>query len=205
MDNDTDRKVDQLRREGWCLLERIIPKDKIDGVRAHVEAAHEMAWRDYEAMGGNIGFQTGPDGEPGTCPIAYLSEFAPYLGDERLLAVVQAVFGKHIRIAQTEFKTQAPNRTDVDWRGFHSDWPHDLTDRDLAGRVAQPFPDVTMQLSVLWMLSVFSPESGGDGGELSGLADPVLIVPAKTVARIQEMHITLGQMLCDVLEQTCAR
>ena len=46
--------------------------------------------------------------------------------------------------------------------------------------------------------------SGGDGGELSGLADPVLIVPSKTVARIQEMHITLGQMLCDVLEQTCA-
>jgi D-sedoheptulose 7-phosphate isomerase len=46
--------------------------------------------------------------------------------------------------------------------------------------------------------------SGGDGGELPGLADPVLIVPSKTVARIQEMHITLGQMLCDVLEQTCA-
>ena len=47
--------------------------------------------------------------------------------------------------------------------------------------------------------------SGGDGGELVGLADPVLIVPSKTIARIQEMHITLGQMLCDVLEQTCAR
>ena len=54
-----------------------------------------------------------------------------------------------------------PNREDLDWRGFHSDWPHDLTDRDLAGRVAQPFPDATMQLSVLWMLSPFGPETGG--------------------------------------------
>ena len=45
--------------------------------------------------------------------------------------------------------------------------------------------------------------SGKDGGKLVGLADPLLIVPSQTTARIQEMHITLGQMLCDVLEQRC--
>lgn len=43
--------------------------------------------------------------------------------------------------------------------------------------------------------------SGGDGGELPGLADPLLIVPSRTTARIQEMHITLGQMLCGALER----
>lgn len=42
--------------------------------------------------------------------------------------------------------------------------------------------------------------SGGDGGQLHGLADPLLIVPSKTTARIQEMHITVGQMLCGALE-----
>ena len=42
--------------------------------------------------------------------------------------------------------------------------------------------------------------SGGDGGELKGLADPLVIVPSRTTARIQEMHITLGQMLCGALE-----
>lgn len=42
--------------------------------------------------------------------------------------------------------------------------------------------------------------SGGDGGGLVGLADPLLIVPSKVTARIQEMHITLGQMLCGALE-----
>lgn len=46
--------------------------------------------------------------------------------------------------------------------------------------------------------------SGKDGGRLVGLADPLLIVPSQTTARIQEMHITVGQMLCDVLEQQCA-
>jgi D-sedoheptulose 7-phosphate isomerase len=42
---------------------------------------------------------------------------------------------------------------------------------------------------------------GGDGGALKDLAAPLLIVPSTTTARIQEMHITLGQMLCGALEQ----
>ncbi|MEQ8505536.1 MAG: D-sedoheptulose 7-phosphate isomerase [Rhodospirillales bacterium] len=42
--------------------------------------------------------------------------------------------------------------------------------------------------------------SGKGGGQMVGLADPLLIVPSDTTARIQEMHITLGQMLCGALE-----
>lgn len=41
---------------------------------------------------------------------------------------------------------------------------------------------------------------GRDGGRMPGLADPLLIVPARATARIQEMHITLGHMLCAALE-----
>lgn len=41
---------------------------------------------------------------------------------------------------------------------------------------------------------------GKDGGDLPGLADHVLVVPSDTTARIQEMHILLGQMLCGALE-----
>jgi D-sedoheptulose 7-phosphate isomerase len=42
--------------------------------------------------------------------------------------------------------------------------------------------------------------TGGDGGQLRDLASPILIVPSTITARIQEMHITLGQMLCGALE-----
>lgn len=42
--------------------------------------------------------------------------------------------------------------------------------------------------------------TGKTGGDLVGLADHVLIVPSDTTARIQEMHITLGQMLCGAIE-----
>ncbi len=42
---------------------------------------------------------------------------------------------------------------------------------------------------------------GKDGGKLRDFADIVLVVPSQTTARIQEMHITLGQMLCGALER----
>jgi len=42
--------------------------------------------------------------------------------------------------------------------------------------------------------------SGKGGGNLKGLADHLLVVPSDTIARIQEMHILLGQMLCGALE-----
>ncbi|MTI11067.1 D-sedoheptulose 7-phosphate isomerase [Curvivirga aplysinae] len=42
--------------------------------------------------------------------------------------------------------------------------------------------------------------SGRDGGAMIDLCDPCIIVPSQVTARIQEMHITLGQMLCGALE-----
>jgi len=42
--------------------------------------------------------------------------------------------------------------------------------------------------------------SGRDGGDLPGVVDHLLIVPSNATARIQEMHITLGQVLCGAME-----
>ncbi len=44
--------------------------------------------------------------------------------------------------------------------------------------------------------------AGKGGGDLLGLSDPLLVVPSQTTARIQEMHITLGQMFCGALERS---
>ena len=42
--------------------------------------------------------------------------------------------------------------------------------------------------------------SGRTGGKLPPLCDHALLVPSDTTARIQELHIMLGQMLCGALE-----
>lgn len=43
--------------------------------------------------------------------------------------------------------------------------------------------------------------TGGTGGEVARMADVVLVVPSDVTARIQEMHIALGQILCARIEQ----
>lgn len=44
--------------------------------------------------------------------------------------------------------------------------------------------------------------TGGDGGELAKMADVSLIVPSLVTARIQEAHITIGHIICELIEQT---
>lgn len=43
--------------------------------------------------------------------------------------------------------------------------------------------------------------TGGDGGELAKLADVSLVVPSASTARIQEAHITIGHVICELIEQ----
>ena len=153
--------VEHLRDEGFCIIERLIPEDRVDQIREDVEAGHQQATADYEAWGGSLGFQTGPNGERGKNVVAYVSTLSPYFGDERVLGIAQTMLDPHVRISQTEFKTRPPNDTRADFRAWHTDFPHDLTDREEAGSVMMPFPNVTMGLTTLWLLSPFAPNTGG--------------------------------------------
>jgi D-sedoheptulose 7-phosphate isomerase len=42
---------------------------------------------------------------------------------------------------------------------------------------------------------------GGDGGDMRSLCDCAIIVPSSITARIQEMHIFVGHLLCKALEK----
>ena len=62
-------------------------------------------------------------------------------------------------------------------------------------------PNVTLALKTATEMGLTaSALSGRTGGALVGLADPLIIVPSDETARIQEMHILIGHMLCDGLE-----
>jgi D-sedoheptulose 7-phosphate isomerase len=43
--------------------------------------------------------------------------------------------------------------------------------------------------------------AGGIGGEMREACDSLIVVPSSTTSRIQEMHITIGHMLCKALEE----
>ena len=42
---------------------------------------------------------------------------------------------------------------------------------------------------------------GKGGGEAASLVHQSIIIPSNTTARIQEMHITIGHILCDLIEE----
>jgi len=44
--------------------------------------------------------------------------------------------------------------------------------------------------------------TGGSGGKLAGLVDHPFVVPSTVTARIQESHITLGHVLCELVEES---
>ncbi|MBI4134596.1 MAG: SIS domain-containing protein, partial [Candidatus Sungbacteria bacterium] len=44
--------------------------------------------------------------------------------------------------------------------------------------------------------------TGKDGGKLKEMADVALIVPSHDTQRIQEAHITIGHILCDLIERS---
>src|ERR1700675_662889 len=43
--------------------------------------------------------------------------------------------------------------------------------------------------------------TGGTGGKLAGLVEYSFVVPSTVTARIQESHITLGHVLCELIEE----
>ncbi|MBS0169680.1 MAG: D-sedoheptulose 7-phosphate isomerase [Nitrospira sp.] len=42
--------------------------------------------------------------------------------------------------------------------------------------------------------------TGGSGGKLAGMVEYAFVVPSTATARIQESHITLGHVLCELIE-----
>jgi len=43
--------------------------------------------------------------------------------------------------------------------------------------------------------------TGNDGGKMANLADISLIIPSNSTPRIQESHILIGHILCDIIEK----
>lgn len=62
-------------------------------------------------------------------------------------------------------------------------------------------PNILLALKQARAMGIVTAALGGKGGgDLPGQADHLLVVPSDTTARVQEMHIAIGQMLCGGLE-----
>lgn len=140
-----DEIVLHLKLDGWCVLDGVIPSDKVDAIRDSVEATASIPENPNAPSG--VGFTGGL--------LAHDQSFAPYLADRRILDTAETFFGPHVRIS---FTSAIINNPGNERGGWHSDWPFNQKN---AAHIPAPYPDAIIHLTTIWMLSSFSPETGG--------------------------------------------
>jgi ectoine hydroxylase-related dioxygenase (phytanoyl-CoA dioxygenase family) len=189
--------LDSLRTQGFCAIEGVIPREEVEEVRESVLLGRRLLEQDRLiekqkrvelekerlVRDGKSAIEITEPVRPPVAPNAELCDisrneiFAKYLAESRVLRVAKAIMDPHARILQTEVnKSSRPTEKPVTEeqkirRGWHSDWPHDLsaygpTENEPwnhCGAVGQPFPDVCMALSTIWFLGPedVTPYNGG--------------------------------------------
>ena len=139
-----EEAIRRVAVEGWCVLDSVIPPDKVANVR---DAVLEVSRKGPDAGKPRIGIGG---------LIAKTQEFAPYIAEERLLGVAHARLGKPIRISMTHGIVTEPGYGRANW---HGDWPFSLRQDT---KVLHPYPiDVPMHITTLWALTEFSENTGG--------------------------------------------
>ncbi len=154
-----DEIAREIRDNGYCIVDGVIPSQEVDRIRECVlraqaanDAAHQARERATRARGHRVGARgVGVLKQA----INHDQSFAPYLADRRIVGALEVIFGPWLRISCTDVVVNHPGNERGYW---HADWPYNQTN---ASNVRAPYPDVMMHASSLWMLTDFSPANGG--------------------------------------------
>ena len=142
MTNALDSQIHQIKELGYCYLSNLIPKPNIEGIRLNIS-------RDVKTHT-DIPMPTGH--VPGFLGIN--QSLAPFLTDRRVLSLVEAFFGPHVRISM---HTGTVNGPGIERGEFHADWPYNQRS---PARIPAPYPDIPMHFVTFWMLTDFTADNG---------------------------------------------
>ena len=149
----------KIQMNGFCVLEGVIPEDKVAAIRDSVmeaqarhDAESEAKEEAIRARGHRIGYKGVGNLKQ---VINETQAFAPYLADRRILDIAEAILGPFVRISSTSCVINHPGNERGYW---HADWPYNQTN---ASHIRAPYPDTLMHLSTIWMLTGFTEENGG--------------------------------------------
>ncbi|MCZ6632319.1 MAG: phytanoyl-CoA dioxygenase family protein [bacterium] len=148
MDTQTaflDHHISHIKRDGWTVIPDVIPSDRVGPLRKSVLKIFTAA-----TYGEDLGVNY-PN------YLAFDQGLAPYLASRKVLDLAETVFGPGVRITSTRPVILDPNGTG-DRRSWHADWPFNQA---RAACIPAPYPDVTIHLTTLFMLTDFTKENGG--------------------------------------------
>ena len=148
-----------LDRDGFYVIEGVIPDDRVDAVREAVVEAQARCYEESEARKAatrSRGHRIGAQGVVSLKQVLNETQvFAPYLASRKVMDVVEALFGYYARISCTDCVITHPGSERGYW---HADWPYNATN---ASHVPAPYADALLHLSSIWMVTDFSAENGG--------------------------------------------
>lgn len=145
MTPNLDYNLERIASEGWCVLDQVIPFDRIDNVCNSFLAAldHHRNPDPRQRVGKISGL------------INHDQSLAPYLVEPRLSSLCERLLGRHYRVSFTTGMATFPGNE----RGaLHADWPFNQHN---ASHIPKPYPDAVVGLSTIWMLSPFGEQNGG--------------------------------------------
>ena len=156
---DVEGYLARLSVEGFCIIENVIPPDRVgvvcDAVLGAVESVSDETLAkaaEVRSKGHRLNAQ-GVQAVPGLLNLD--QSVAPYLADARIMSITRSLFGEWVRSSNTSGLVNFPGNDRAYW---HADWPYNQTN---ASHIPAPYPEEVMKLSSLWMLSEFSPATGG--------------------------------------------
>ncbi len=156
---DVQEILRHIKLEGFCIVENVIPADKVPEIRDSVvevvdkeKERTEAALAKTRAKGHRIGGE-GINSVPQL--FRHSQVFVPYVTDDRILGTAEAMFGPYVKASATSGLINNPGNARGYW---HADWPFNQT---VANHVPMPYPDAALHLSSIWMLTPFNGVTGG--------------------------------------------
>ncbi len=149
----------KLKRDGFYVIEHVMPDSAVDAVRKAVVAAQARKHAASEAAKAATrarGHRIGAKGVASLRQVINETQiFAPYMASQKVMDVVYALFGPYARISCTDCVINYPGNERGYW---HADWPYNATN---ASHIPSPYPDALLHLSTIWMLTAFNEKNGG--------------------------------------------
>ncbi|MBM3265062.1 MAG: phytanoyl-CoA dioxygenase family protein [candidate division Zixibacteria bacterium] len=139
-----EQALRRMDTDGFLVVDDVVPSGEVSAVRESIRETTQRHQNPNAPL--HIGHVSGV--------IRYDRSLAPYLANPRVLDIVCALLGPHVRISFTTATINEPGNVRSGW---HADWPFNQQN---AGHLPAPYPDVVMHLTTIWMLSSFSDDNG---------------------------------------------
>lgn len=151
--------LEKLKRDGFYVVENVIPENEVDAVRQAIVAAQARKHAESEAALAATrarGHRVGAEGVASLRQVINETQvFTPYLASRKMMDVIDALFGPYARVSCTDCVINYPGNERGYW---HADWPYNATN---ASHITSPYPDALLHLSSIWMLTAFNEKNGG--------------------------------------------